>query len=119
MMHEPKKTAASRRRKGFSTGARNKIDGCMSMKRLIENQKLTIHSEPFIRELKNFVATANSFKALPGEHDDLVMAMVIAVRMIMNLSTYEDSVYEVVNSNVGKGGGPDDEYDEPMPISFL
>ena len=76
-----------------------------------------------------FVARGNSFAAQPGDTDDLVMSMLIAVRMINYIASFEDSVYDVVNQNI-KGAdessfddddssGPFDEYDEPMPIGLL
>lgn len=76
-----------------------------------------------------FVARGSSFAAQPGDTDDLVMSMLIAVRMINYIASFEDSVYEVVNQNIrgeeegsygdDESSGPFDEYDEPMPIGLL
>ena len=77
-----------------------------------------------IGELKTFVARGNSFAGQPGESDDLVMAMVVACRMVSYIATFEDDVFSVVNSTIGiekadRDTGPFDEFDEPMPIGFL
>ena len=44
-------------RKGFNTTHGTKITACSRMKTMIENDKMIIHSKPFITELKNYVAT--------------------------------------------------------------
>ncbi len=75
--------------------------------------------KPLIGELKTFIAKGNGFAAKSGEHDDLVMSMLIAMRMISYIGTFEDDVYSMVNSSLGiddSFGGPADEYDEPMPM---
>jgi len=73
-----------------------------------------------------FVARGNSFAAQPGDTDDLVMSMIIAVRMINFISTFEDDVFDVVNQDLRADGEQDlrntepfDEYDDPMPIGLL
>jgi hypothetical protein len=116
-IHEPHKVAGTRRRKGFHTSHKTKVEACISLKRFVESDKLKINSKPLISELKNFVARGNSYSAKPGEHDDLVMSMIIVVRMINYISTFEDDVYGVVNSSLGFDEfTPENEYDEPMPI---
>ena len=75
-----------------------------------------------ISELKNFVSRANSFAAKPGEYDDLVMSLVIAVRMIQYIGTFEEQIYDQVNSGLGADGFTDDDYDDsdgPMPIGII
>ena len=122
-LNEPKKNAAGRRaRKGFHTSHRTKLEACLNLKRFIENDKLTIRSKPLIKELKNFVARGSSFSAQPGEHDDLVMSLVLTMRMIAFISTFEDEVYDVVNNNLSSaelGDYGEDEWDLPMPLDIL
>jgi hypothetical protein len=49
---------------------------------------MRLHSRPLISELKTFVAHGGSYAAKPGETDDLVMAVLLTVRMLMLLQTY-------------------------------
>ena len=73
-------------------------------------------------ELKNFVSKGNSFAAKVGEHDDLVMSLVLAVRMIDYIATFEDEVYERVNSNLSNdilSEYEEDEWDGPMPLDIM
>ena len=122
MLHEPKKNAVNKARRGFYTGHKTKLEACLNMKRFIENDKLKIRSMPLIKELKNFVARGSSFAAQPGEHDDLIMAMVMVIRMISYIASFEDEVYDVVNSNLASGEYGeygDNEWDAPMPLDLI
>jgi hypothetical protein len=78
----------TRYRKGFNTSNKNKLEACSKLKTLIEKDKMKVYSKPLISELKTFVAHGASFAAKPGETDDLVMATLLAVRMMQLLMTY-------------------------------
>jgi hypothetical protein len=123
MLHEPKKVSGKKGRRGFYTSHKSKVESCLSLKRLVEHDKITLQSKPLMSELKNFVAKGNSFAAKVGEHDDLVMSLVLAVRMIDYIATFEDEVYERVNSNLTNDVlseySDEDEWDGPMPIDLL
>jgi hypothetical protein len=117
-LHDPKKVAGKRGRKGFHTGHRSKMEACLNFKRLLEQDRIHVKSKVLISELKNFVSRGNSFKAKPGEMDDLVMAMMLQVRMVNYISTFEDAVYSVVNSGI-VDNDYDDDGDAPLPVGFL
>ena len=118
-LHDPKKIAGKRGRKGFHTGHRSKMEACLNFKRLLEQDRIHIKSKVLISELKNFVSRGNSFKAKPGEMDDLVMAMMLQVRMINFISTFEDAVYSVVHSGIVDNDDQIDDDDLPLPVGFL
>jgi hypothetical protein len=81
-------TNGRRIRKGFTTTNKSKIVACNKFKVLIESGRMKIHSKPLLSELKNFVALGSSYAAKPGETDDLVMAGLLATRMLMLLQSY-------------------------------
>jgi hypothetical protein len=119
-VHEPKKVNGKRGRKGFHTGHRSKMEACLHFKRLIESDKLRLNSKPLISEMKNFVARNHSFSAKPGEMDDLVMSMLLNVRVISYISSFDDGIYDVVNNSLGADINNDEyDYDGPLPISIL
>ena len=120
-LHEPNKTQGRRARKGFYTSHKAKIESCIHLKRLVENDKLKLFSKPLISELKNFISKGNSFCAKPGEHDDLVMSFLLGLRMVNYIATFEEDVYDVVNSNLGDmdNDGWNDDEDGPLPIGIL
>ena len=121
-LHEPKRIQGKKGRKGYHTTHKNKMEACIQLKRLIESDKIKLKSKALISELKSFVSSGNSFKAKPGASDDLVMALIIAIRMTEYISAFEDDVYDAVNSSLTinplDGDGYDDD-DQPLPIGIL
>lgn len=51
--------------------------GCSSFKDLIESNKIEIYDEDTILEISTFVAKGNSYEASEGNHDDLVMNLIM------------------------------------------
>jgi len=98
-------------RKGFNTTHSTKITSCARLKTMIENNHLKVLSKPLISELKNFVATGSSFKAKPGTGDDLVSAMILALRMINIMKDWDPNVYKTFNQIA-----IEEDYEPPMPI---
>ena len=82
---------------------------CAKLKQMIETDALIVKSKNLISELKNFVATGNSFGAKPGEHDDLVMSTLLIVRMAGTVSAWDQKVFERLRDS-------DTEMTMPMPI---
>jgi hypothetical protein len=109
-------------RKGFSTSNRKKLEACIKFKRLIETNKLTILSKNLVSELKTFISSDGSYKAKSGCKDDLVTAMLMAIRMADLIAKWDPTLQEVLNSNIGQfdDEDEDDDYgDSPMPMAFL
>ena len=110
MLSEPKSAGSGRRfRKGFNTTNKSKISACAKLKNLVETKKMTVHSKSLISEFKTFVAHGTSYAAKIGETDDLVMATVLAVRMMQVLQNY----HAELNTQIADFG---DEVIEPMPF---
>lgn len=62
---------------GVITDKKVKRLGCMTLKALIEENKLLINDIDTISELSTFIAQRSSFAADDGYHDDLVMTLVL------------------------------------------
>jgi hypothetical protein len=62
---------------GVTMTKRVKRIGCSNLKDLIELDKLQIHDGETIRELAAFEVKGSSFSAAQGNHDDLVMNLVL------------------------------------------
>ena len=88
-LSEPGGGGGRRYRKGFNTSNKPKLAACNKLKTLIESGKMKIRSASFVSELKTFVAHGVGFAAKPGETDDLVMAALLAVRMLQLLQTFD------------------------------
>lgn len=96
-------------RKGFNTTPKSKLTACNKLKTLLESKKMVVHSKPLISELKTFVAHGVSYAAKSGETDDLVMATVLVVRMLMLLQTYHSELDRRIKDH-------SDTMIEPMPF---
>jgi hypothetical protein len=88
-LSEPGGGGSRRYRKGFNTSNKPKIAACNKLKTLIETGKMKIRSSSMVSELKTFVASGVSYAAKIGETDDLVMASLLAVRMLQVLQTFD------------------------------
>jgi hypothetical protein len=96
-------------RRGFNTTAKFKIDACTKFKELVESGKMKLNSQLLISELKDFVATGLSYKAKPGQHDDLVSACLLMTRMMKVLADFDPKIFE-------KWTDRSSEMTTPMPI---
>lgn len=67
----------SRVDRGIRTTKPVKSIGCSMLKLLIEQNQLLIHDYNTISELNTFSKKNNSYEAEPGNHDDLVMCLVL------------------------------------------
>lgn len=99
-------------RKGFNTTFGNKIAACSRLKYLIEEDKMKINSKILISELKTFIASGVSFKAKDGQHDDLVAALLLIIRMSVILADWDPKVFELMSSN----DELNDDWEPPLPI---
>jgi len=96
-------------RKGFNTTHKTKITACSSFKNALERNKMKINSKPLISELKTFVAHGVGYGAKTGEHDDLVSACLLIIRMASQLADWDPKIYEKMTERM-----TEDQY--PMPI---
>jgi len=96
-------------RKGFNTTHRSKIAACSKFKSLVETNRLKVKSKPLISELKTFISHGVSFGAKRGEHDDLVSATLLCVRMAEVLADWDPQIYEHMSERMS-------EDQLPMPI---
>lgn len=116
MLHDPKNRLQGKngRRAGFVTTNKSKLEACAKLKFLFESNKLKLKSRGLLSELKVFVSRANTFEARIGQTDDLVMALILAIRMIDYISTWDEQSHSAINSNVLDSD--DKPFDSPMPI---
>ena len=110
---EPAKKGHVRKfRKGFNTTYGSKISACSRLKYLIEEDKMKLNSKGLISELKSFIAAGTSFKAKTGQHDDLVSALLLIIRMSVVLAEWDPKVFETLSIN----NGMEEDWDVPLPI---
>ena len=93
-------------RKGFNTTNKSKLSACSKLKLLIESKRMNVYSKSLISEFKYFVALGASYAAKKGEHDDLIMATILTVRMFDVLKGYHKELTEQLNDYSDEGLAP-------------
>ncbi|HET8688775.1 MAG TPA: terminase family protein [Methanosarcina sp.] len=111
-LSEPKKLSGGRYRKGFTTSNKSKLSACSKFKSLVETKRLVIASKALISEMKVFVASGGSYAAKLGDHDDLVMSMLLAIRMVMMLQQYDAAMDAELRDTA-------DTFVEPLPFVMI
>ena len=76
------------------------MGACAKFKHLLESGQLKIKSKPLISELKAYVAHGTTYGAKTGEHDDLVSATLLNVRMQKILADWDPAIYEKMRDNL-------------------
>jgi hypothetical protein len=69
--------SAIKTRLGVEMNKKVKRIGCSAIKDIIENKKLAIRDAQTILEMSTFIAHGQSFEASEGNHDDLMMNLVM------------------------------------------
>jgi hypothetical protein len=95
-LSEPAKLGQAKKfRKGFTTTNPNKLSACAKLKSLVENRKIHLYSRKLISELKTFVSVENTYRAKPGETDDLVTALITIIRMMETLKGFIPELQDI------------------------
>lgn len=97
MLSDVDKNGMSTGKLGLTTTNPKKMEGCGLLKDLIEEDKMTLYSHALLNELRMFTKQGATFKAERGAKDDRVMALVIVMNMLKQISQYEEGVFDVIN----------------------
>ena len=81
-------------RRGYNTNVRSKSQAVVKFKSLVETNRMHIRSRALITQIKNYVARGDSFAGKSGEHDDLVSAVLLIVKMSQIISKWDDKTAE-------------------------
>ncbi len=95
-------------RRGFNTTNKSKLAACAKFKTLVESKKMKVNSRSLIGEMKSFIAHGGSYAAKIGDTDDLIMASLLAVRMMQQLSDYHFDLENQIRDH--------DEIIQPLPF---
>jgi hypothetical protein len=107
---EPQRMGHIRKfRRGFNTTSTSKNTACSKLKSLIESRRMTINSHSLVTELKTFVAHRGSYAAVVGQTDDLVSAMLIIVRMLSVIQSFDAKISDTFT----------DHSDMVVPMPFI
>lgn len=90
-----------KRRKGYYMSSKMKLEVCSRFKSLVERDKIHINSKALVTQLKSFVKSGAGYAAKSVEHDDLVMATLLVVKMLERVMSFEDSIREAFQEGIG------------------
>ena len=79
----------SKDRYGMNTNGRTKIKACMNMKELVERNGMVFNSHMVIKELGTYARFAGSYRAQLGSTDDCISAILIMLRILEEMATYD------------------------------
>ena len=113
-------------RRGFTTTHKSKMKACVNLKEMFEKRNLRINSLTLLKELKSYVRKAGSYAAQPGATDDSISATLIVMRLLEEISTYDQTAYDKLYAyddedwfDHGEKGYDENNPDHaPMPMSF-
>lgn len=100
--------------RGYNANVRSKGQAVVKFKSLIESSKMQIRSKALVSQIKNFVSKGDGFAAKSGEHDDLVTATLLIVRMSQVIAKWDDRTAEQFQETSLQDM---EDFQEPMPIS--
>lgn len=75
---------------GFRTNSKNRGLILDTFKQLVDNKKLVINDSNTIKELNTFVLKNNKYQADDGCHDDMIMAMCIALAPFADIKNFDN-----------------------------
>ena len=108
---------AGKNRQGMVTTGKSKIRSCLALKELIERSAMHLKSKLLLQELKSFTRKSGSYAAQSGSTDDCVSASLIVMRILEEISSFEQEAFDTLRATDDYTWTEDDvtRYDEEDP----
>lgn len=109
-------------RKGMTTTGKSKMKACLTFKEMVEHSTLKINSRILVKEVSQFVRKGGSFSAKTGATDDLVSSSLIVVRLLEEISSFDQEAYDKLYQHAYMDVGSTElsQYDEnDIPDGFI
>jgi hypothetical protein len=111
---------------GFLTTAKSKMKNCVTLKELVEKGHMTINSLHTLFEMKSYVRSKGAYAAQLGATDDSISSILIVIRIMEEIATYEMAAFEkLYSAKVDEWGEDWDGYeggyseeDDSLPMIF-
>ena len=104
------------------------MKACVDVKQMLESGKMILRSAVDIKEFKNFVRKRDSYQAQIGSTDDCICAILICIRILTEIASFEQSAFDKLYSYQSDDYNEDpyddsqrkplSEEDEPLPFVF-
>jgi hypothetical protein len=100
-------------RMGMRTESRIKLRTCLQLKQMIESEKIKVWSETLLEELESFsTSTKGSYAAQVGATDDLISGLLIIIRLLEEMATYDQKAFDTFHHYQKVGKFKEDATDE-------
>lgn len=110
---------AGAKRRGMTTTGKSKMKACVTIKDMVERNSIKINSRSLIEEMKQYVRKAGSYAAKIGGTDDLISSCLIVVRLLEEVSTFDQDAYDKLYAHAYIQDDSEwSENDYPMDILF-
>ena len=110
-----------KKRLGMTTTKKVKMRACLNFKEMIEKNVIKLVSPILVQELKEYTRKAGSYAARPGSTDDCISAMLIIMRILLEIGTFEQAAFDKMHY-FEDDDWTDDDYSDgdgaPLPMSF-
>lgn len=112
-------------KRGMYTTNKVKMRACVNLKEMLERRNLFIKSKVLLAELKSFTRRKGSYEAQLGSTDDCVSAMLIVIRLVEEIATYDQVAFDKLYtgdferwsaSDYDGYDGDYNDYDDGLPI---
>ena len=110
------------KRHGMTTTGKSKIKACMTLKELLERDTLKVLSPAVVAELKCYNRKAGSYEAKSGATDDLIAGLLIALRLLEEISSFDQEAYNTLyvhDYSVGDGEEYQTYNPDETPLPFI
>jgi len=86
----------------------------VTFKELVEKGHMTINSLHTLFEMKSYVRSKGAYAAQKGATDDSISSILVVIRIMQEIATYEQSAYDkLYSANIDEWSGEDwDGYEE-------
>lgn len=114
-------------KRGMYTTNKVKMKACVNLKEMMERGNLHVQSTVLLAELKSFARRKGSYEAQLGSTDDCVSAVLIVIRLIEEIASYDQVAFDKLYSgdferwSASDYDGFDGQYDENddgLPVAF-
>jgi hypothetical protein len=92
-----------RNKRGMTTTSKSKMKACVNLREMIEKNTMFIRSPMLLAELKQFVRKRGAYAAQPGSTDDCISSVLVIIRLIEEIASYDQAAFDKLYSNGGVG----------------
>ena len=88
----------------MTTTKKTKMRACLDLKEMVEKNTIKLVSPILVAELKEYARKAGSYAARSGSTDDCISAMLIIMRVLKEMASFEQSAFDKLHGSKKTSG---------------